>query len=85
MGYYDIPQPEKPVRAFLSTLRERAREGMPTFVSIALNRGARERPRVVHAPSFRTARGETVSPASTQLRAGPIIVTVVWPARDEEV
>lgn len=82
MDCYEIDGvPEHPLRVLLRAVRERVRDGLPTFASVSYNRGAREHPRVVQEKGFRTPLGERVSPASTQLRAGPIVVTVVWPRR----
>lgn len=70
MGYADIPAPEK--------IRERVRSRFPSFASLSLTAGAREAPSLVRSPGFRTSLGETVSPPTTQLRVGPVILTLVW-------
>lgn len=70
MGYADIPEPEKPLA--------RLRALIPSFASLSLTAGAREAPSVVRSPGFRTSLGETVSPPTTQMRVGPVILTLVW-------
>lgn len=70
MGYADLPDPEP--------LRSRVRALLPSYASLSLTAGAREAPAVTRSPGFRTALGETVSPPTTQLRVGPVILTLVW-------
>lgn len=74
MGYYDMPEPDTALRAIKRVVARRA----PSYASLAFTAGARESPHVTRSPGFRNARGETVTPPSTQLRAGPVILTLVW-------
>lgn len=83
MSYYDIPEPPK------SLARLRAK--LPSYFSVAFNAGTREPLSIARNPGFRNVRGEVATPPSTQVRVGPVILTVVWgraaatPDQHEEV
>lgn len=74
MSYYDVPPPESPLRLLARAALSRA----PSYASLAFTSGTREALSVARNPGFRNTRGEMVTPPSTQLRVGPVILTVVW-------